>query len=215
MRRKSLRTSSFIFLLLLPFLSAKAQYTEVGGYVGWSNYLGELSEQRLAPNGFGGMLGVFGRRNFTKYLSAKASLTKGSLSGNDEFAKLEANRMRNLSFRTDVLELSFTGEANLLPYNIRDRKTGVPYVFAGIAATYFNPQAQMRGAWYNLQPLQTEGKKYSRCTVALPFGLGMKFNLTYKLNVGVEVGARKTFTDYLDDVSTKYPNVIALRSTDP
>lgn len=206
---------SITLLLTLLSFSIHAQYKEVGIVFGTSNYLGDLSEQRLATEGFGGMIGVFGRYNATEYLSLKASLTKGTISGSDEFAKQEANRHRNLHFRSDLLELSVTSEVNFQPFNIRANQTGVPYFFTGAAITHFNPQAQMRGNWYDLQPQMTEGNKYSRYAVAVPFGLGMKFNLTYKLNFGLEIGARKLFTDYLDDVSTEYIDIIDLRASDP
>jgi hypothetical protein len=210
MKRLSLLLSSLLF----PFF-LNAQYAEVGCYLGASNYLGDLSEQHLQTTEFNGLLGVFGRYNATKYLTLKASLLKGSISGSDANARSKEHRERNLNFRSDVLELGLTSEVNFTPYNIRANKTGVPYFFSGLALAYFNPQAQMRGSWYNLQPKQTEGKKYSRFALAVPFGLGMKFNLSYKLNFGLEVGARKTFTDYLDDVSSEYPDILELRKTDP
>ncbi len=204
----------FPFFLLFS-LSLNAQYYEIGAYLGTANYAGELSEHRLSQEGFKGMIGVFGRMNATNRLSLKASLSKATLEGADRFARKAELRERNLSFRTDVVEMALTGEVNFTPYNIRANKTGVPYFFTGIALGFFNPQAEMRGSWYDLQPLQTEGKKYSRCTVAVPFGLGMKFNISYKLNIGLEFGARKTFSDYLDDVSTNYPDIYELRRTEP
>lgn len=205
--------------LLLPALllavSLQAQYYEAGIYAGGSNYIGELSEFKLSSKGYGTMLGIFGRYNATKYLSIKASLTTGSIKGSDEYSRNEATRQRNLSFRSDIIELGLGGEVNFSAYNIRANQTGVPYFFAGIAVLRFNPQAQMRGAWYDLQPQRTEGKKYSRYTMAVPFGLGMKFNLSYKINFGIEIGARKTFSDYLDDVSAEYIDVVQLRQTSP
>lgn len=104
------------------------------------------------------------------------------------------------------------------------------YAFGGIAGFYFNPQGYFeaenyinwgRGTipvselpsdgWYNLQPLRTEGQgffrtreKYSRISVAIPFGLGALLNVNRNISVGLELGFRKTFTDYIDDVSTTY-----------
>lgn len=204
-----------LIFILLTWKGLSAQYFEVGTLTGTSNYLGELSEHRIVTEGFHPAIGIFSRYNATKFLSLKASLTKASISGSDANAATAALRERNLSFRSDLLEFSVTSEVNFTGYNVRDQKTGVPYFFSGIAVTHFNPQAQMRGTWYDLQPLRTEGKKYARTTVAIPFGLGVKFNLTYKINFGLEAGARRTFTDYLDDVSTNYPDVVELRSTAP
>lgn len=210
-----MRITSLLFIVFMPLVSIFGQYAEVGLQLGLSNYAGELSEQKLRGEAFGSLIGAYGKYNFTKYLSAKASLLRGEITGDDKFAKSQAIKERNLNFRTEIIELAVTGELNFSPYNIRANQTGIPYLFTGIALTHFNPQAQMRGSWYDLQPLKTEGKKYSRYTVAIPFGLGMKFNISYKLNFGFEIGARKTFTDYLDDVSTYYPDVEELRKTSP
>ncbi len=210
-----MRITSLLFVTLFSAFLAHAQYNEVGLQIGLSNYVGELSEYKLRPEGFKPFIGISAKRNFTKYLSVKAAITKAELMGDDAFAKFQENRERNLHFRTNVLELAVTGELNISPYNIRANQTGVPYVFAGLAIAHFNPQAQMRGSWYDLQPLKTEGKKYSRTTMAIPFGIGMKFNISYKLNFSLELGARKTFTDYLDDVSTQYIDVVQARQTQP
>ena len=192
-----------------------AQYNEIGVRIGVANYAGELSEYQLRGQSYGPLIGVFGRRNFTKYLSIKASLLRAEISGYDKWAKSVTVRERNLNFRSDLMELAVTGECNLSPFNIRANQTGVPYLFAGVALTRFNPQAEMRGRWYDLRPLHTEGVHYSPFTLAVPFGFGMKFNISYKVNFGFEFGARKTFTDYLDDVSRKYIDVEAMQHIDP
>ncbi len=208
---------SYILLLcaLLFSICAYSQYFEVGAYLGGANYAGDLSGQRMKTEGLHTATGVFGRYNATKYLSLKGSLTKGMISGSDAYSRIAGERERNLSFRSNILEMALTGEVNFSAFNIRDTKTSVPYFFAGLGLTHFNPEAEMRGTWYDLQPLHTEGKRYSRYTLAVPFGLGLKFNLSYKVNFGLEVGARKTFTDYLDDVSTYYPDIYEMRRSAP
>jgi hypothetical protein len=79
----------------------------------------------------------------------------------------------------------------------------------------FNPKAEMNGKWEELRPLETEGqgsglksapKPYSLLGVSIPFGLGFKFHAMGRLGVSIEWGMRKTYTDYLDDVSTTYVN---------
>jgi hypothetical protein len=205
-------------ILLLTTLfcyKAMAQYKEVGAFVGAANYIGDLSEQRLSNTEWHGTLGVFGRYNANKRFSVKASLLKGMISGTDATAHSTELRDRNLSFRSNLTELAVTGEMNISEYNIRAGKGSVPYVFLGLAATRFNPQAEMRGVWHDLQPLHTEGKKYTRNTLAVPFGLGMRFNISYKLNIGLEFGARFTSSDYLDDVSGYYPDVFEMRNKAP
>ncbi len=204
-----------LLIFSIQCFHAVAQYNEVGAFLGTANYMGDLSGQRLSNHHYRGAFGVFARHNANERFSVKASLTKGTISGSDANSLREANRMRNLSFRTNLMELALTGEMNLSEYNIRAGKGSVPYVFMGLAVTRFNPQAEFRGTWYDLQPMHTEGKKYLRNTMSVPFGLGMRFNISYKLNIGLEFGARFTSTDYLDDVSTYYPDVVGMRSTEP
>lgn len=210
---KSLFTLIALSLLTSPLI--QAQYMEAGFAFGGANYIGELSSQRILPQETHLMMGFMARYNFSPTLAARLGLTRATIQGSDENAKDATTRMRNLHFRSLLYEFSAMGEYNLMPFSIRDRKTGVPYLFAGVALTYFNPEAQMHGQWYELQPRHTEGVNYNRTIVAFPFGAGLKFNLSYKTNFSVEFGARKTFTDYLDDVSNRYPDVIAMRAYAP
>ncbi|MDF1866309.1 MAG: DUF6089 family protein [Saprospiraceae bacterium] len=200
----------FIIFLVFTTNSARAQYGEIGAYIGTSTYVGDLSEQEFNGN-FQAMLGILGRYNFTPNLSVKASLTKGTIASDDADSKFEEIRMRNLNFRSDIIELSVTGEWNLIPFAIREEKTASPYLFLGLGGYYFNPQAQWKGEWHNLHDLHTERQDYSRLQLAVPFGLGFKFNMSYKVNFGLEFGVRKTFTDYLDDVSTNYPDILEMQ----
>ena len=96
-----------------------------------------------------------------------------------------------------------------------------PYVFIGISLFSFNPQAEYNGTWYDLQPLGTEGQgtiayldkeKYSLSQFSIPIGAGIKYDINKKVNFAVEWGIRKTFTDYIDDVSTTYANPVAISS---
>jgi hypothetical protein len=47
-------------------------------------------------------------------------------------------------------------------------------------------------------------KPYSLTQLAIPFGGGIKYNISDKVGLAFEVGLRKLFTDYLDDVSGNY-----------
>jgi hypothetical protein len=215
----------FTIILCLTFISAYSQYYEVGTFVGLSNYSGDLNEgSPMIPQEYNPAIGMFARYNFSRNFSMKAGLTKGQISGSDKNADLEELSMRNLSFRSDIIEVATTFEFNLLPFAIREKKKSAPYLFLGVGGFYFNPQGQMRGNWYDLQPLGTEGQgysslgntpRYSRYQVSFPMGIGFKFNLNNKVNFGLEFGARKTFTDYLDDVGGMYPDLDMLRAENP
>ena len=60
--------------------------------------------------------------------------------------------------------------------------------------------------------LLSDKSPYSLNQIAIPLGVGLKFNLAKRIAVSLEYGIRKTFTDYLDDVSGKYVNALVLSS---
>jgi hypothetical protein len=76
------------------------------------------------------------------------------------------------------------------------------------------------GRWYALQPIGTEGqgttfaggKRYSLTQFCIPFGAGLKVNIAKRASLALEWGLRKTFTDYMDDVSGKYVDPFLLAS---
>ena len=211
----------FILLSLSFFLHTclSAQYFEAGIFAGVSNYQGDLTPNFMEASEYAPAFGAFGRYNFTGHLAVKGHFYKGLLKGSDHNAQItKGNRARNLSFQTDIYEVGITAEYNLINYNIasKDHVT-TPYIFAGISGVYFNPQAELNGQWFDLQPLGTEGQglpgydaPYKQFTVGIPAGLGVKFNINEKANIGIELGLRYTLTDYLDDVSTQYPDLQVL-----
>jgi len=135
-------------------------------------------------------------------ISIKGELTYFQLRGSDKDAD-DDRQERNLSFKSGNIELSVMGAINLSPIGIRfyQRSNLNFHAFAGIGVLYFNPKAELNGKTYALQPLQTEGKNYSRFQPVIPIGLGARIKLDPFFNILVEGGYRFTFTDYLDDVS--------------
>ena len=173
-------------------------------------------------------------------LAVKGAVSYGWVSGSDEKSKNIYRLNRNLSFRSPIVELAGQVEYSIIKepvshrYSLRRRKKFSlqslqvnTYLFAGIAGFWFNPKSLDdgpggTGKWVALQPLGTEGQglmegreKYSRIQLAIPLGIGIKYNLTRQISLGVEFGARYTFTDYIDDVSTTYIDNKWLASKDP
>ena len=126
------------------------------------------------------------------------------LAGQDQPFYGTGRKNRNLSFYSHNYELNVVGLFNIIPQRGRfyQRPNLNLYGFLGVGGLYFNPKAKLDGQEYALQPLQTEGVDYSRVTFVIPFGLGGRIKLTPFINLALEAGWRKTFTDYLDDVST-------------
>lgn len=178
------------------------------------------------------------RYKISQYVSAKTGFSFGEVYGNDKYTQEPFRNNRNLSFRSPIvewatqIEVSWMRESIGSRYKIRrvrgrGRKGSQVYVygFAGVALLYMNPMAKYDGKWYSLRKLHTEGQGYvpsrevySNWQFTIPFGIGMKYALDKKSSIGLEYGLRKTFTDYMDDVSTSYvyskwaPNSLSIKS---
>lgn len=199
--------------VLLP-LFAHSQAWEIGGMIGGSNYSGDLSPGPVVFSETGIAAGAIVRYNVNKFFTVKANAYYGSISGSDRNATTEKNRIRNLSFWSTILDVGANAELNLTGFQNGNRKYRTsPYLFTGLSVFQFNPEAKYQGNWVRLQPLGTEGQgtiryndreKYALTQVAIPIGVGLKHNFSGNWNVGLEFGMRKTFTDYLDDVSNTY-----------
>ncbi len=170
------------------------------------------------------------------WLGFRLGLNTSVLEGSDATIKTNGldelyRKQRNLDFRTRIFEGYVAAEiyptviASKL-FSDEERENAFrPYVFAGVGVFNFNPQGSLTSAsgqktWYNLHPLRLEGqgmaeypnsKPYNRTQIMIPLGVGFKYFASDKLTVALEVLYRKTFTDYIDDVSGKYidPNDFA------
>ncbi|TNE78333.1 MAG: hypothetical protein EP332_14740 [Bacteroidetes bacterium] len=206
----------FTILLLTIGLSSYAQKSvEVGIMLGGSNYMGELSENRFDNIYFAG--GLVGRFNINDYITLKGNAYYGRISGADSNSTSTFSKERNLSFRSELFEFGGNVEWNIFGYNptltVGSGKGFTPFLFAGLAVYKYNPKAYYVDRWIELQPLGTEGqgttqfqdrKKYNLTQFAIPFGGGLKMRLAKNWSVTLEYGLRKTFNDYLDDVSLTY-----------
>lgn len=176
---------------------------ELGAFAGESYYLGELNNQHFQP--FNLAFGPFIRYNYDNRLNFKLGLNFGTLEGNDSQSNSSFNTARNFSFTSQIMEISTIAELNFFSFSALDAKSYIvsPYGFIGIAYANHNPQASFNGIKISTANLATEGVTYSKHLVTIPFGMGLKFRLN-RFGFGIDWGIRKTFTDYLDDVSTFY-----------
>ncbi|NJN77966.1 MAG: outer membrane beta-barrel protein [Saprospiraceae bacterium] len=199
-----------ITLLALTPVFASAQYLEGGIFLGTSAYAGDLTEPSIDFKEVHLAGGVLLRYNINDWVGVRGAFTYGQISGKDANASTDSRRSRNLSFRSDIYEFSIIPEFNILGFNPYDKYYS-PYVFVGLGIFNFNPEAELNGQWYDLQPLGTEGQglpgrpsQYNLTQLAIPFGVGFKYAIDEYWTVGIEFTSRYTMTDYLDDVSTTY-----------
>lgn len=208
-QKKMKKIFLIVSFVIFSLGTAFAQKSEIGAFVGTSFYIGDLSHSTIFSEcGFAG--GVVYRYNFTPRWALKANIMFAKVHASDAISN--GLYERNLSFKSPITELSVQAEVNFLKlYNQKGYNRFSPYVFAGVAVFSFNPQAELDGKTYDLQPFGTEGqglepgkKPYSLCSFAIPFGIGLKVNIGRYVSLGAEWGFRFTCTDYLDDVSGTY-----------
>lgn len=200
-----------MLLLVAATQQSKAQSWEVGGWLGFSYAFDDINTEYRFDNPNMAM-GVMSRLNFSPRLSVKLSGNFAQIGGDDQLSNEPFQKQRNLSYRSNVFDGTFQFEFNFLEYEHgSDDHFFTPYLFVGATIFWFNPQAEYEGEWVELQPLGTEGQfrgdEYNLIQPAIAYGGGFKFDLSYEWSVNVEISARKLFTDYLDDVSTLYPDL--------
>jgi hypothetical protein len=188
-----------------------AQKLHIDLFGGFSNYTGDLQEKRFTTEQAKGAVGIGVRYDLSNHFSVRTNLTYAALSANDKYNKQADLRARNLSFQTKITEGNLLLDYNILNLNYHKL---TPYVFGGVAVFHYNPYAyDSLGNKTYLKPLSTEGeglaaypnrKAYSLTQFAIPFGAGLRWRFTDNITLSYEIGLRKTFTDYLDDVSTTY-----------
>ncbi len=213
------------FILFLAFSSINAQvsktYISLGPSLGATNYKGDLDDDftlRFTKPGLGFVFNYHLHPNFRLRLT----YIHGWMGAADSVSKIPSRNWRNLSFRSRIDEVSAQLVYDLLGSSRRPkyRPLYTPYLFAGIAVYNYNPQAKLDGVWYNLHDYGTEGQKlpgatnkYSLTQISIPVGLGFKYKLNNYWDLCLEMGVRKLFTDYLDDVSDKYVDPNELLAT--
>jgi opacity protein-like surface antigen len=209
----------FIFLVVVAFYAVEGYAQkgyEIGGLIGISNYIGEINPN-FSLKTPGPSLCAIGRYNFNTRTSFRVDIGAGRLYGRDNISENNFQQARNLSFRTDFLDAAVNFEFNFLSlvHGSRD-KYFTPYVFGGLAFMYYNPKAKLDDTWYALRPLGTEGQikgdEYAQITAGLTYGMGIKLDLNYEWSLNVELSVRQVGSDYLDDVSTVYPDMIELEA---
>ncbi len=205
----NMKKITLILLLSLVVFAAKSQTLEVGGFVGGSYYIGDINpvyhfqQTSLA-------YGIVARYNLNSRWTMKLNGYKGVLKGDDLISRYLPDR--SLEFTTELYEIAGIFEFNFLPYFTGSIKNFFsPYIFGGVAFISARPQignSDLRDygteGQFNSAYIDETRSKYSYFNLAIPFGIGIKYSFSKRVSTSLEWGLRKTFTDYLDDISTTY-----------
>lgn len=179
-----------LFFICSLFFSTglSAQFIEFGGGIGTTHYTGDLtsypriSESQLAAT-------AIYRLNFSDIISVKFAFTAGQVSGNDDDPVDVLGEERQHSFKHGLLELSSVFEYHFLSYRSdKSRNKWSPYAFFGIG-------------FVNVRDVEDTYEDFSQIQFVLPMGGGVKYELSKRFTLGAELGARRTFFDYLDGIS--------------
>lgn len=225
--------STLLFVKAFSQTTENTAHYEVGITIGPSNFLGDLGGNQGRGTPFIKdnniqmtklTFGAFVSYHPSELLAFRFGLNTGSLEGDDAIIKPkggleEARKARNSNFKSKIIEGLLMAEVyptTVLEYDQTDYYHKFrPYITGGIGAFHFNPMGKdpLTGDWVALRPLHTEGeglpeyparKEYKLTQLNIPLGIGVKYFISDNVNLSFEVIHRKTFTDYIDDVSTTY-----------
>jgi len=208
---ESMTKIRLVGILLLVAFSSYSQNFHVGIFTGLSAYQGDLTDRIFPKKVTNGAIGVTLNYELMPQFILRGGFTYTIVGGADRFSNDDSLRARNLAFETKITEFSAVGEYYF--FDLNEQKFS-PYVFGGLAVYHFNTY-DFNGSTQKifLKPLSTEGeglpgypdrKPYALTQLAIPFGGGVKYAFTDNLRLGLELGMRKLFTDYLDDFSANY-----------
>ena len=213
------------YLLILSclafFAQANAQFDdpktlEVGPHVGMGYYMGDLNPTlpfAQAQLQYGGLV----RFNYDNRWTFRFDYSRVTVTADD--TKLNWRPERGLNFTSKINDFSLVAEFNFLEYYTGNPKKNVsPYIFGGISVFQYTVFANVGDRLVDLSDYATEGPepadakwydkmfgKTSPVGISIPFGMGVKFSVSRHMAATVEWRMQKTFTDYLDDVATVYP----------
>jgi len=198
MKKKAL-LAVFVFFCISAYQLEAQRSSEVGGFIGLSNYMGDFAPTPVAANETNLSFGGHYRYFLNPTLALKGSVSFARISG--DYANIP-NATRDLKMETSLLEIGLQGEWHFLATS-RFNNAGVyarqasPFIGAGIAAAF--GEADILAP--NNDKVRYPEADDSSTFIVFPITLGMRFDLTEYLIMTGEFGLRATLTDYLDGVS--------------
>ena len=199
-----------LFLIIGSTVSHAQKGYELGGWLGTSFYYGDLNNRlSVQKPGIAGGLNI--RRNFNTRTATMVSLSYGRIAADDSSSPNTFERSRNLSFHSNIFDLSAVFEFNFFNYvHGSSDEYFTPYIFGGASVFNYSPKAELDGITYNLRDFGTEGQprggEYGSFSGSIVVGGGWKWDISDNYSLNVFIRYNKVFTDYLDDVSRTYPD---------
>ena len=182
--------SLLIFIILLSFAFARAQTYEVGIFAGTSNVVGDVGSTEYIQFNDVAIGGIF-KWNRSSRHSFRASIISANMVGDDNDSDDVSRDLRGLKYNYSLLEASLGIEYNFWDWELYSgRPQVIPYLYTGLITLQYSSFALN-----NTNELEEYDKSIN---IAIPIIFGVKANVTPKLILAAEIGARYTFTDNLD-----------------
>lgn len=183
----------YLIILVVSILSIKnshSQINEIGIFAGGSNFIGDVGATNyIAPNQFA--IGGIYKWNRSKRHSYRASLIFSDLQGIDNDSDDPRRVERNYEFTNKIMEASIGLEFTFIDFNLHSgKKLATPYLYSGISVVNYDN-------YYFVNDQQTP-ENASSWAFGIPMAIGFKTNFLSNFILGIEIGARYTFSDNLD-----------------
>lgn len=189
------------FFCLFTYVFSSAQIHEIGIFAGGNNYIGDVGPTNyVKPNEYA--FGLLYKWNKSPRHSWRVSYTQGKLTADDRDSHVPSRNQRGFNFENDLKELSLGLEFNFFDFNLHESGFLVtPYMYSGLSVFQYTEL-------YHLSHYQED---YKEMGIAIPMTVGVKARIADNWVLGLESGARYTFTDNLDGSNPKNDNFAELR----
>ncbi|TNJ41896.1 hypothetical protein KFZ70_02730 [Tamlana fucoidanivorans] len=185
-----MRRLTILILSILSTYFSYSQINEIGVFLGGSNFIGDVGATNyIAPNA--PTLGVLYKWNASERHSWRASILYSDLIAEDIKSDDPRRQERDYYFNSNLLEISAGLEFTFMDFDLHSGETAyTPYLYSGLTATKFDN-------YYFPNGLQVS-ENTSSWTVGIPMVAGFKVSVINSFVLGIEIGARYTFTDEMD-----------------
>lgn len=190
-----------LFLLLSKSVVLGQTSLELGGFVGLTNYYGDVAADLGSLQEIGRAFGLSGRYMVNRKFGIKWQAGKMEIRGADQTSGIHVQR--GWKSKNSLLEISSQFEYHFLGKGKKNiagqfnKNQFTPYLFWGLGCAFGKAEVSTRELHNSLFPEE----KPSTAFMIAPFGAGFRFDLSKHFLFSLEIGKRAVFSDYLDGIS--------------
>lgn len=197
-----MRKRLFHIIALFISITSFGQIHELGVFVGGSNYIGDVGKTDYFASD-NATLGLIYKWNKSTRHAWRFSYMMSSITAKDNESKAPNRKLRGYEIKNNIKEFSAGLEFNFLDFDLHQSDFVIsPYIYSGIATFIYNETYVINN---------TNETDYQDFSLAIPMVVGVKAKIAKQLVLGLETGARYTFTDNLDGSNPKNKNFETLK----